>query len=137
MKRIRITLIVAIMLGLGYGLVSAMRNQNSYYPNPGESDGPRRDIAKALHWQPSPVWSPSYLLCRIPRNGFGIVHTKSGYLFRSEGNRRMYLIGSMILGGIMGCVAGAIILVVRRMKKGYVEQLPPGDRPKASPHGSA
>jgi hypothetical protein len=114
MKRIGIILIVAIALGLGYGCLSGILNQNPYYPVPGEYNIPEVDMAKAWHWQPSPVWLPSYLLCKVPRNGFGITDTRSGYLFRSEADRKTYFIASTIVGGIIGCLAGCASLLIRR-----------------------
>lgn len=113
MKRIGIILIVAIVLGSGYGCLSALMNQNPY----------DYTVTKdAWHWQPSPVWFPSYILCKVPRNGFGITHTRSGYLFRSEVNRKAYFIASTILGGILGGVVAGLVLAVTRKRRDSVEQ---------------
>jgi hypothetical protein len=112
MKRTGMILIVAGVLGSGYGCLSAFLNQNPY----------DHTVTKdAWHWQPSPVWLPSYLLCMFPRNGFGITHTRSGYLFRSEANRRKYFTGSTILGGFLGSVAAGIVLVATRRRTDSVE----------------
>ena len=121
MKRIGIIFIAGIVLGSGYGCVSAFLNQNPYYPIAGEYNVPEEDMAKAWHWQPSPVWLPSYLVCKFPPNGFGITHTKSGYLFRSEADRRAYIAASTILGGAVGCLVGCLVLAVAQMMKRIVE----------------
>lgn len=71
--------LLACLLGVAYGFVSAVQNQNPYDAS----------TADAWHWQPSAVWLPSFMLCRWPPNGVGISHTRSGYLFRSEGDRRL------------------------------------------------
>ena len=128
MKTRTIILIVAIFLGAGYGAVSAFLNQNPYYTVPGEYDGLEKDMAKAWHWQPSPVWLPSYLLCKFPRNGIGITHTKSGYLFRTEAKRNTYFVISSILGAIMGAIiGGGMLFLARRRKKERGEQKGPAN----------
>jgi hypothetical protein len=99
---------MAIIVGLFYGCLSGFQNQNPY---------DHTLTTEAWHWQPSPIWLPSYILCKVPRNGFGITHTKSGYLFRSDANRILYIGGSTIVGGGMGYLAGWFMLFMRRGKK--------------------
>jgi len=103
-------LIGLALLGAAYGWVSALQNTNPYY-EPGAPPAPYGD---KWGWQPSPVWLPSYLLCVVPTNGYGIHRTRSGYLFRDDGGRRRYLVASVLIGGAMGLLTGAGALVVRR-----------------------
>ena len=63
MKAKTIILVAGIVLGLVYGALSALHNQNPY--------GHTVNRDAAWHWQPSAVWLPSYLLCKAPRNGLG------------------------------------------------------------------
>lgn len=132
MKTIGITLIVAILLGLGYGRISAVLNQNPYYPVFGQYNVPEEDMAEAWRWQPSPIWLPSDLLCKIPTNGYGISHTRSGDLFRSKANRKKYSIANTILGAVLGGFAGCIVLVITR-KKESVEPGVQGDAVNPAP----
>lgn len=106
MKRNIITLVAVVLLGAGYGCLSAFQNQNPYDPSVGKS---------AWQWQPSPVWLPSFILCKAPGN-VGIRHTKSGYLFRSQADLIVYFSASTILGGIIGGLAGCVVLLVMRRK---------------------
>jgi hypothetical protein len=110
-------------LGLLYGYISGLHNQNPYYPVP-ESQLPEQTwieleqckeyIHRAWSWEPSPLWLPSYLLCKIPGGpGFGISSTKSGYLFRSSGHRLVYVCTSTILGGCIGLIAGRVGIAIR------------------------
>lgn len=119
------------LLGLFYGYVSALHNQNPYYPVP-QSAAPEKfwleiDISKcpeyasrAWNWRPSPVWLPSYLLCKVPGEpGLGISYTKSGYLFRSTGFLILYRCASTVLGGLFGFIAGMpVTIVIRRSGPG-------------------
>lgn len=117
-------IIVAITIGLGYGYVSALQNQNPHYPPVGTTPlNPNAPQNLASSWSPSPIWLPSYALCRIPPGkGFGIRHSKSGFMFSDNLGRGIYFAGSTILGGIMGCLVGGIWLIVtRRDKEGKVE----------------
>ena len=95
--KLRILTIFAIA-GFVYGIASAIYNQNPYYSHKGELLVSQTELHLAWHWEPSPIWFPSCVLCKVPRNGFGICHTKSGYLFRSEGGRVLYFAGSAVLG---------------------------------------
>jgi len=117
MKRTGIIVIVAIVLGLAYGCMSGIKNQNPYYSPDGKELHCDSEHHPAWEWQPSPAWIPSFLLCKAPINGFGISHTRSGYLFRSETNRTIYLAGSTILGGIIGCLAGCAFLISAQKKR--------------------
>ena len=108
-----------VLLGLVYGYISALHNQNPYYPVPGESRIPEEYIDGAWDWQPSPCWVPSYLLCKVPGEGervFGITYTRSGYLFRSNAHRLLYRCTSTILGGFMGLLIaiGAVKIIMVR-----------------------
>ena len=109
-KRNKIIL-VFVIVGSLYGFISAIRNQNPYYPAVGTEVESEEQISRAWHWEPSAYWAPSYLLCIFPRNGFGISHTRSGYCFHSQIDRVLYFTGSILLGGVFGFVAGAIKLV--------------------------
>ena len=97
---------VLVILGGAYGFLSAKRNQNPCYSVTGDLLVPREETGKAWQWQPSPAWLPSYLLCVVPRNGFGISRTRSGYLFRSQEDRMAYTMGSTVLGGGFGLLLG-------------------------------
>ena len=113
MKRKTIILLAAIVLGLGYGWVSAKKNQNPYYPIPGQHNVPEGDMAKAWHWEPSPQWLPGYLLCKVAKNSqvnwAGIRYTKSGYLFRNRSDLWIYSIAGTIIGGVMGMLLGCVV----------------------------
>jgi hypothetical protein len=118
-KRNVVVFVLLLVVGMAYGYLSAVRNENPYYPVPGEFNVPEERMVKAWHWQPSPVWLPSYILCNVPRNGFGIEETRSGFLFRSEAKRSLYFRASTILGGGMGVVvAGIAMVVLRKSKRG-------------------
>ena len=113
------------LIGLVYGYISALHNQNPYYPVP-QSAAPEKfwleiDISKcpeyasrAWDWRPSPVWLPSYLLCKVPGEpGLGISYTRSGYLFRSTGFLILYRCASTVLGGLLGLALGVIIAAIQ------------------------
>ena len=107
-----------IVLGVAYGYVSALCNRNPYYPVPaGEYSLPNEYIAKAWHWQPSPLFLPSYLLCKVPRNGFGIHETRSGFLFKSEANYSLYIRTSTILGAAIGTFIAVILVTAEKIKE--------------------
>jgi hypothetical protein len=106
-------LVVAAVLGLVYGLLSAHLNQNPYDCNV---------TRLAWHWAPSPVWLPSYARCKVPPNGLFISHTRSGYLFRTERSRRAYIAVSAMLGATLGLTVGAGALAVRRRCAGWTER---------------
>ncbi|MHC4500213.1 MAG: hypothetical protein ACYS21_13995 [Planctomycetota bacterium] len=119
MKRKTIIVLAAIVVGLGYGGVSAYQNRNPYYPIPGQNNVPQADMAEAWHWEPSPVWLPSYLLCKVAKhsegNWAGVTCTRSGYLFRNTSDLWIYSIASTILGGVTGMLVG---FLVNRVLKG-------------------
>ena len=104
--RLRLTTVVALV-GLAYGYISALHNRNPYYPVPGEKYASEYQT-RAFSWQPSPLWIPSYLLCKVPRGepGIGISWSKSGYLFRSYAGLYVYELASAVLGAGMGMLAG-------------------------------
>lgn len=118
------TIMVLVIIGSLYGFISAIRNQNPYYPAVGSKVQSQEQMFKAWDWEPSPIWFPSYLLCRVPRNGLGICHTKSGYLFRSEGGRVLYFTGSAFIGLLFGVVLG--ILRITRLMAGLLLGIPFG-----------
>ncbi|MBT7162123.1 MAG: hypothetical protein HN904_05055 [Victivallales bacterium] len=120
---VRLGVVVALgVLGAGYGYVSGLRNQNPYYPTPGQDPVfTRQEMSRAWHWRPSLLWLPSYLVCTIT-NGYGITETKSGFLFRDEAGRRRYMRASVVVGvllGIVGTIASTLIgrLLRARQKK--------------------
>ena len=97
--------VICIITGGLYGFFSATFNQNPYYLSVGHRLlVPESERYLAWRWQPSPVWLPSYLLCRIPRNGLGVTHTKSGYMFRSVAGLILYFSASTILGMVFGAL---------------------------------
>ena len=114
-KTRHIILPAVTVLGLAYGLLSASMDTNPYDDHGVRPDG--SPDGRARHWKPSPVWLPAWLLCKMPRNGIGISHTKSGYVFRSETGRRVYRLGSTLLGGVLFFLAGCVVLAVTRRKE--------------------
>ena len=116
MKRRTIIVLAAIVTGLGYGWVSANQNHNPYYPIPGQHNVPEADMAKAWHWEPSPVWLPSYLLCKVAKhsqgNWAGITYTRSGYLFRTRSDLWIYSVAGTIIGGVTGMLVGCLVAPV-------------------------
>jgi len=117
--------ILMMILGGGYGFLSATQNRNPYYSPSGDLLVPQAEIGKAWRWQPSPVWLPSYLLCIMPWNGFGISHTRSGYLFRSPEKLTTYTVASAALGVGVGCVLGIVAGVVQKSRRKSNQQLQP------------
>ena len=117
MKKSVLILLTAMLLGSCYGWVSGECNQNPYYAVGGQLLVSKSQCALAWGWRPSPFWLPSYALCKAPVNGFGISHTRSGYLFRSEAHRALYLAGSTVLGGTLGCLAACVALAAKRRDK--------------------
>jgi len=101
-----IIIVVFIIIGFIYGLVSAFINQNPHYPAVGSQVANEEQMLKAWRWEPLPIWFTSYTLCKVPRNGFGICHTRSGYLFRSKCGRILYFTGSTVLGIAFCAVLG-------------------------------
>lgn len=93
-----------LVLGAGYGWLSALRNSNPY-AEPGAVSA--ATLGERWGWRPSPAWLPSYVLCVGPRNGYGISRTRSGYLFRTQADRAKYTVASALLGGVMGVLAAA------------------------------
>lgn len=104
--------IACVALGTTYGWVSARANVNPYY----EPGAPPAQLGAAWDWQPSPWWLPSYLLCVVPRNGYGITHTRSGYGFHNASDRAKYSRASTALGAGFGAGAAAITLVLCRVR---------------------
>ena len=95
----KMTLIAVLIVGGIYGFVSAVCNQNPYYPKVG---GETSFEEQAWDWEPSPTWLPSYLLCKVAKrsqgNWAGVTYTKSGFLFRSRTDRILYFLGSILIG---------------------------------------
>jgi hypothetical protein len=112
-----LALAIVLVLGMAYGYLSAIRNQNPYYPVPGADEIPNEKRANAWHWEPSPLWLPSYLLCKIPKNGFAVTYTKSGYLFRSCADLYLYRFSSTVLGGALGLILAIIIINIKKTKQ--------------------
>jgi len=116
-----------VVLGLLYGYISTLHNQNPYYPVP-ESALPEKVwfelnhtklINWAYDWRPSPLWLPSYILCKLPPGepGIGIFWSKSGYLFRSYAGLYLYRFTSTIVGGVMGLILTKTIIAIKALKQ--------------------
>jgi len=110
-RRKLVILLLLTVLGAGYGLVSSVQNRNPYY----EPGAPPAPLGAAWGWRPSPAWAPSYLVCVVPTNGYGIHWTRSGYLFPDASGRRRYAIASTVVGSAMGLLVAAGYLGVRRL----------------------
>lgn len=108
-RRRLLMLVVLAALGAVYGYLSSVKNTNPYY----EAGAPPAPLGAAWEWRPSTAWLPSYLLCVVPRNGYGIEHTRSGYLFRNDQGRRRYAAASTVLGAAMGVLVAAGYVGVR------------------------
>ena len=107
MNRTATILILSLILGATYGWTSGVMNQN-----------PHEDATthKASLWEPSPLWLPSYVLCKVPTNGYGIAHTRSGFLFRNPTDKTRYMIASTTIGAALGVVIGASVAWILRRK---------------------
>lgn len=108
-RRRLLMLVVLTAFGAAYGVISAMQNINPYH----EPGAPPAPLGAAWGWRPSPVWLPSYMLCVVPKNGYGIERTRSGYMFRSDDARRRYMVASSVLGAAMGVLIAAGYVGVR------------------------
>jgi len=119
MKRSQTIAIVLLILGAIYGYASALRNQNPYYAVGGKPrDESQRELA--WRWRPSPLCLPSYLLCTVPKNGFAISETRSGFLFKSEAKKQLYIRTSTALGlglGLLGAFIALALGALARRKK--------------------
>ncbi|MBL8877925.1 MAG: hypothetical protein JNG88_02300 [Phycisphaerales bacterium] len=100
---------------MGYGFLSAMQNRNPYY----EPGAPPAPPGAAWGWRPSALWLPSYLLCVVPRNGYGIERTRSGYLFRNAAAELRYLLGSGALGGALGLLLATTGIGIRHTLRAF------------------
>lgn len=119
-----------VLIGLLYGYISALHNQNPYYPVP-KTAAPEKFWlelmigncpeygSRAWDWRPSPLWLSSYLLCKLPPGepGIGISYTKSGYLFRSYAGLYLYRFSSTVLGGGFGLILAIIIINIKKDKQ--------------------
>jgi len=101
-----IAIVVFVFLGGIYGVICAHFNQNPYYKQIGGEQLPKKQIVHAWHWEPSLRWPTSYVLCKFPKNGLGICHTKSGYMFRSNAGKLSYFTASTALGAVLFVVLG-------------------------------
>ena len=110
-------IIVLAVAGCAYGILSARMNQNPYSSALGSGSSAGGDLQLAWNWEPSPLWLPSYLLCKCPPNGIGISYTRSGYLFRSEAARTFYFVGSGVVGAVFGLLVGFAIVILRKREK--------------------
>ena len=104
-------IVIFVIAGFIYGFASAIYNQNPYYSPKGELlISKTAERHPAWLWEPSPMWIPSYLLCKMAKNSqgnwAGITYTKSGYLFSSQIERILYFAGSTVLGIAFGVVSG-------------------------------
>lgn len=112
-----LSLAILLVFGMVYGYISSVHNQNPYYPIPGIDKVPNEKRVDAWHWEPSPLWLPSYLLCKVPKNGFAITYTKSGYFFRSYFDLYLYRFSSTILGGCFSLLIAIIITNLKKVKR--------------------
>lgn len=121
--RIQLRLTTALLLvGLVYGYISALHNQNPYYPVPKTAAPEKLWLelqSRAWDWRPSPLWLPSYLLCKVPPGepGIGIFWSRSGYLFRSYTGLYLYRFSSTVLGGGFGLIVAIIIIKIKKAKQ--------------------
>jgi len=99
-----ITKVTLVAVGILYGFLSAAMNQNPFYSPTGKLLVSQDQQHRAWSWCPKALWLPSFILCKAPVNGLGITHTRSGYLFRTESNRRFYFICSSLVGGCLGAL---------------------------------
>jgi hypothetical protein len=119
-----------VLIGLLYGYISALHNQNPYYPVPHSQTASLRKLwseleqcnecmSRAYTWRPSPFWFPSYLLCKVPPGepGIGIFWSKSGYLFRSYAGLYLYRFSSTVLSGALGLILAIIIINIKKAKQ--------------------
>ena len=106
-----------LIIGFLYGYISVLNNQNPYFPAKGKNIVSEEYTAKAWNWRPSIFWLPSYILCKLPPGepGIGITCTKSGYLFRSDAKRILYIATSTFLGGIMGFIISVVVIKSRKV----------------------
>jgi len=106
-KHIPFLFVAALMLGLLYGYLSAYFNVDAYFGvrNGGLVTDVSSEVAK-----PSPVWLPSWLLCRLRRGGLFAYPTKHGDSLRHSQMQRndFYLISTMLGGAI-----AALLFVIR------------------------
>jgi hypothetical protein len=116
-----IILVAVILAGVCYGWVSGLFNQNPHYPEPGKSELTGPDHTRAWNWKPSPLLLPSYLVCVLPEDGYGIEKTPKGYMFRTEEDRKKYIKASAVVGGVIGLVLGLGIVIMIPGKKPETE----------------
>lgn len=111
-RRIVSQIVLPVILGGAYGFVSSVQNRNPYY----EPGAPPAPLGAAWGWQPSSVWLPSYALCVVPKNGYGIGRTRSGFLFRNDDDRRRYTFASTALGAVLGAMVAAGCIGMLRIR---------------------
>jgi len=108
----RTIIVIVFVVGSFYGLVSAIVNRNPYYSIPKQGVA-EADMAKAWEWEPSELWLPSYVLCKMAKhsggNWAGVTYTKSGYIFRTRSDFGIYFIASIIIGGVAGVLLGCMV----------------------------
>jgi len=115
-SRLQLLLVLAVA-GCLYGIVSAAMNQNPYDSRAGGNPPSPEERHLAWHWNPSPFWLPSYLLCKCPPNGIGISHTRSGYIFRSQAERVIYFVSSGLVGAALAVLGGVAVKRLSKRKK--------------------
>ena len=127
MRRGFVIMLVAVVTGSLYGYVSALGNQPPAYKlQPGETLSAAQRVS-AWQWMPSPTLLPSYVLCRLPPNGFGISHTRSGYVFRSEYRRLLYFSAAVAMGAGFGVISGLLCLWMMKRPATRPSGLPAAD----------
>ena len=119
MKRKASIVLWMVAAGLCYGFLSAGMNRNPHYGLiGGDRVDPVEEEGLAWDWEPSVVWLPSYLLCKVARNTgknwAGVTYTKSGYMFRSRFDLFAYFVFAGIIGALMGWLIGVGIKVKGR-----------------------
>lgn len=123
-KALKLIFVTTLVFAGGfYGFLAAYYNQNPYYPPVGSETSSKEQMFKAWDWEPSPVWFPSYFLCKIPRNGFGIRHTRSGYVFLAQDERVIYFTASTFIGMAFSVILGMGIRKLIEMKNYTLRRL--------------
>ena len=105
-------LVLFLAVGAGYGFLGAFFNSNPYWePYEGAAEKTVKQ-PEAWNWKPSPVWLTSYALCTWSSNGIYISYTRSGYLFRTPGDKARYYSASVTIGVMAAVVLYCVFILV-------------------------